>query len=350
MSAITAPPERTPRFRWMILWRAFVNLGMAAAGLYGLTVTAFLLLHVLVGERWTLVAWFNSFVHLLVVPAVALFPLGLLLRRKSVVILLPPLLAFVLIYIPAIVPPTVQAAPEESTPLVILTYNLKSQAVQLEGLSAIIHASGADVVALQELSVAAAAYLDAEFATIYPYRALHPQPDNPIPGQGILSRYPLTSDEYWRIYLGHQRVTVDVHGQPVTIYNVHPTQPLGPGGFIRRQTEINDILERTAQETGPLLLLGDFNMSDQSDPYREITAWYGDAFRQAGWGLGFTFPAGITRFSNLSDSVPITMTPLVRLDYIFHNAAFLPVEARVWPESGGSDHRPVLATFALVGG
>jgi endonuclease/exonuclease/phosphatase (EEP) superfamily protein YafD len=37
----------------------------------------------------------------------------------------------------------------------------------------------------------------------------------------------------------------------------------------------------------------------------------------------------------------------VRLDYVFHNAHVRPLEARVWPDAGGSDHRPVLVRLAL---
>jgi vancomycin resistance protein VanJ len=332
------------------MWRrALLNVGVAVSGAYGLNVSVFLLLRLAVGEQWVIIGWFNSFVHLLVIPSVVLLPVALLLRRRiAAALLVLPLLVCLSIYVPVFLPRPALAAPEGVPQLSVLTYNLKSQATNLEPLTQVIREADADVVALQELSEAAAAHLDSELAGIYPYRALHPQPGAPIPGQGILSRYPITSDMYWRIYLGHQRVTLDVAGQEITLYNVHPGQPLSRGGFARRQEELSAVLDRVRAETGPLLLVGDFNMSDQSDLYREITALYGDAYRQAGAGMGFTFPAGVPQFQALSDTVRLRILPLARLDYIFHDAAFLPVAARVWPESGGSDHRPVLATLALV--
>jgi endonuclease/exonuclease/phosphatase family metal-dependent hydrolase len=74
-----------------------------------------------------------------------------------------------------------------------------------------------------------------------------------------------------------------------------------------------------------------------------MTAHYHDSYREAGWGLGFTFPANGPYATSVFQWIP----PLVRLDYIFHDAAFEAVEARVWPTSGGSDHLPVFAALAL---
>ena len=40
----------------------------------------------------------------------------------------------------------------------------------------------------------------------------------------------------------------------------------------------------------PILIAGDFNMTDQTDDYRRLTAKFSDTFREVGWGMGFTFP------------------------------------------------------------
>lgn len=347
ITTIATPSTLRPGFA--VFRRVLLNMGAVIAGAYGLNVSFFFILRLVVGEQWEVVGWFNSFMHLLVVPSVVLFPLGLLLRRRIVIALLVlPLLVCLSIYVPAFLPRPAAAAPETATRLTILTYNLKSQAGNLEPIANVIREANADVVALQELGNNATTYLDAMFADLYPYRALHPQEDYPVPGQGILSRYPITSDEYWRIYLGHQRVSLDVNGETVTLYNIHLLQPLMRGGFALREGEITAVLDRVRTETGPLLFVGDFNMSDQSEPYQEVTALFEDAYRQVGAGMGFTFPAGIPQFQALSDIVRLNIFPLARLDYIFHNAAFQPLNARVWSDSGGSDHRPLLATLALV--
>ena len=330
-------------------WRQLPsNLLLALVNAYGLSVAGFLLLRWLVGDEWGLIALFNSGAHLLFFPALILFPLALLSRRRLTVgLLIPALLAFILPYGATFVPRTAQAAP--SNTLNILTYNLKSQAVNLEPALDIMRGSAADVVTLQELSEDMAHRLASDLADVYPYQALHTTPGEPIPGQGVLSRYPLLSDDYWRLYLAHQRVTLEVAGTPVTLYNTHPVQPLHQHGFAHRGEEISDLLARVADESGPVVIAGDFNMSDQSDDYWRLATRYQDAYRMAGWGLGFTFPAEIPYFGggNYAPAFFDLIPPLVRLDYVFYNASFTAVMAQVGAESGGSDHLPLQVELAL---
>jgi len=333
-----------------LLARAVGNVFIALIGAYGLNLTVFLVLRDLVGERWTLLALFNSFLHLMLIPPLVFMPLCLLLRRRRLALTqLPAVLVFVVSYGPLFIPPSVRAAQisPEAVPIRVLTYNLKSEEDGFELLAGVIDEADADIVAMQEVGEGAANFLATEFADEYPYQAFHPQTGEPIPGQGVLSRYPILSDEYWRIYLGHQRVTLDVAGTAVVVYNLHPVQPLVRDGFDKRAEEISAGLERTTLETLPTLMVGDFNMSDQSDAYRQITSLYADVWHKVGWGMGFIFPAGAPYFRSIPGRMPSIPEPLVRIDYIFHDEAFQALEARVLPSSGGSDHRPLFARLAL---
>jgi endonuclease/exonuclease/phosphatase (EEP) superfamily protein YafD len=323
------------------LFRAFSNLFIAMTGAYGLSVTGFLALR-LVGEQWTIVEIFNSFAHLLFLPAFVLIPLCLLMRRfRLIVVLIPPVVAFLLSY-SVFFTPRSSSAPPDALQIHLLTYNLKSQTQNLDLAIAVIHDADADVVALQELSEEAAATFAETFAESYPYQALHPQPGEPIPGLGILSRYPITADEYWRIYFGQQRLGIEINERDITLYNVHAMFPFAPNGFVQRHQEIVEILERARSETTPTIIAGDLNMTDQSPDYGLILANYADVHREIGWGMGFTFPDFQTAIRRLS-----FIPPLARIDYVFHSADFQAVEARVWSSSGGSDHRPLYATLAL---
>jgi vancomycin resistance protein VanJ len=332
-------------------WRRIpLNLLLASINAYGFSVTVFLLVRWLIGESWGLIALFNSIAHLLFLPAIFLLPLAIMLRRRMTVLLvIPALLAFVLGYGAAFMPRPVQAA-SDGEALRILTYNLKSLTHNFDPVLAVIREAGADVVALQELSQPMADYLAQALAAEYPHQAMHTTANEPVPGQGVLSRYPIVADDYWRVYLAMQRVTLEVDGQALALYNAHPIMPLSRGGFSRRGEEISDLLARAAGETGAVLLVGDFNMSDQSADYWRVAAQYQDSYREAGWGLGLTFPANMPLFSGSRyiPSVLQNVPPLVRLDYIFHNAAFEALEARVWPVSGGSDHLPVFAALVAT--
>jgi len=70
-----------------------------------------------------------------------------------------------------------------------------------------------------------------------------------------------------------------------------------------------------------------------------------DTFREVGWGMGFTGPD----WSHPQSQEGLPFIPIhQRMDYIFHDKEFfLPVEAHVWPVSGGSDHRPLFAELAI---
>ncbi len=309
--------------------------------IYSIFVTLGLILRLVISG--TVIETFNSVAHMLFVPAFVLIPLSLLARRfRLIVVLVPPVVAFLLSYGVLFTLRSSSAAPD-APKIHVLTYNLKSQTENLDSSIAIIRDSDADVVALQELSEQASAIFAETFAESYPYQALHPQPGEPIPGQGVLSRYPITSDEYWRIHFGQQRVSLLIGEYDITLYNAHAAFPFVPNGFQYRHQEIMDILERAESETTPVIIAGDLNMTDQSADYQRILANYADVQREIGWGMGFTFPD--YRMVNPTLSF---IPPLSRIDYIFHNAGFHTVDTDVWPSSGGSDHRPLRATLALA--
>lgn len=339
MSAIQTITDSTTRFQIRIVLQ---NLLVALIGSYGLSVSALLILRALSGEQLTVVALFNSFLHLLILPALLLLPLSLLFRRRLLVVeLAAPFLMALLAYAPLFWPQTTAAQPE-SPRLSLLSYNINTANHQIEPVIQIIRESNADVVAIQELSPWMAEAIDAQLAADYPYRALHPQAD--FSGQGVLSRYPIRSDDFWQINLGHQRVELDWNGQPLVLFNVHPVHPLRGLRYDgeSRAEEVTDVLDRAGLETLPVVIAGDFNMTDFSADYARVAQLYSDSFREVGWGMGFTFP----EFANVTG---IALPPIARIDYIFYNADFQALEAQVIAQSGGSDHRPLFAVLALDG-
>jgi vancomycin resistance protein VanJ len=320
---------------------------------YGTLVSIILLLRRPLGEQRAMIGLFNSFAHLLMLPALALLPLSLLLRRRWLALtLLIPAVQFTADYGRRFAPRPAAAANGQQ--LKVMTFNLHKESKQVERIIGLIQEADADIVAVQELSAAAAECFQAALRERYPHQVLHPQTP-PNRGQGVLSRYPISSDEYWYNphitpeSLGHLRVEIQVDGRSLILYNVHPPHPgMAEKGFDTtiRARELDTVLERAARDKGGVLIMGDFNMSDQSDDYRRIAALYGDAFGTVGRGMGFTFP-DMRALQALPKYWPLPMPspPFLRLDYIFHSADFQPLEARVWPHSGGSDHRPLAATL-----
>src|SRR5919199_4912720 len=100
--------------------------------------------------------------------------------------------------------------------LVAMTYNIGNGLARPGRLVALLHASGADVVGLQEVSDAQAAALRRDLRGVFPYQALHPAG---FAGKGLLSRYPLLSED--SLYLYPMRpdlhVVVDAGPTPLVV-------------------------------------------------------------------------------------------------------------------------------------
>lgn len=331
-----------------VWWQVFLNVVFSLTGAYGLSLTLFHTLRLLTGETFNTVALFNNIIHVMLLPVLVLLPLALAFRRWYVsVMLVVPFGVALATNVPLFVgaaPP----APANVTEITVMTYNLLARGGNFDESNAIIRASGADVVALQEVWFPAEASIQTALSDAYPYMALHIT-DVPVQGQGILSRYPILEDEFiasnltWG--LGHQRTVIDVNGTAVVVYNTHPVHPGIVGGDVsQRGVDIDTILPRAAADAAsyPVLLLGDFNLTPSTADHARITQTFTDSHQQVGVGLGYTFPAD--HYGRVSDWLP----PLARIDYVFHDGDWLALQTGVWPTAGGSDHYPMWARLALL--
>ena len=317
--------------------------------LYGGLTAGYVLARLIIGERWSLVELANSLMPNPLLPLFIAVPILLVLRRwRWSLIYTPALILFTVQYGPLLLP-NVSDAPISVPHLRVLTYNLGSVVEDVEHTADVIRAADAHIVALQELLSPVALRLQRELADLYPYRALHPT-DNYARGVGLLSKYPILDDVYLdQIILGGQQTRIALAADTtITVLNVHPVAPaarlFGLESALRSQ-EISYALDRAAQVTDPLLLVGDFNTTDQTDEYARIAARYRDAFRVSGTGFGATFP-NFTRFAYRLRWLP----PIIRIDYVFYDANWQAISAYTLGDHGGSDHYPVLAELAFTGG
>jgi len=301
-------------------------------------------------------------------PALILLPLMLILRQWQMAItLILPVVMFVSQYGVQFTPHQPPTLAESPTTITLQTHNLLARNRTPHRIPEIITDISADIVALQEVSV----WFGARLETLdgYPYKAIHGQfngfnySQRETMGQAVLSRYPIIESDYWvydflPIPLAHQRVVIDVEGQHIVVYNIHPTHPGMTGVWLfdpsNRRREIEDLLTRVQSETLPVILMGDFNLNDLNYEYQLIDAVLNDAYREVGHGMGFTFPdfneaSAVDSIKVLPDIVSdFKLIPLMlRLDYVFHSEEFAGVSAYVYQTSGGSDHRPLVVQLVL---
>lgn len=295
----------------------------------------------------------SIFALYLFAPVLILVPLAILMRsvliRGTVMI---GAVAFLTLFSSQLLPPDIEQT--AASQLRVVTYNTLALNQQPDSVVATIRAQNADIVAIQELSPSVAAAFEQQLRAEYPYQALHPDP-RPH-GLGLLSRYPIEVTNLEPEFRG-QRAVVQINGQPVTIFNVHPSVPSLEVGLIERlrlpivrdydtslrASQLTALLAAIDQTPGPILVAGDFNTSDREPAYAAFTARLRDAYAETAWGFGFTFP-NQARVA----SIPIPM-PLVRIDYIFSGGGIAPAAARADCSNTSSDHCLVVADLYFEG-
>nr|WP_246212190.1 endonuclease/exonuclease/phosphatase family protein [Streptomyces abyssomicinicus] len=229
--------------------------------------------------------------------------------------------------------------------LTVAQHNVGDANPDPAGTARALVASGADVLALVELTEEARGTYERELATAYPHHTVQGT-------VGLWSRWPLsdvrpvdtamdagplgaakTEDEK----AGYQRAlraTVATERGPLAVYVAHlgSVRLMPRGGFWTESRDRNAraLGEALAAESGErVVLLGDLNGTTDDRALAALTARLRPAHTEAGDGFGFTWPAGF---------------PVVRIDQILLRG----VEAEsswVLPATG-SDHLPVAASVS----
>ena len=190
---------------------------------------------------------------------------------------------------------------------------------------------GGDLVMLLEAGEAGWIGHPPEYSTV-----LQPRYSNQV----YLSRFParlLDRPEGWPRRLRAHRLEVDAPSGRVIVYVAHLVRPyLGPHRIFRLQRQLtaqrrerDALLTSARTETAPVILAGDFNLSDRSRGYRRINGQFRDAMRDR-WA-GPTYVAGPWR--------PF----LLRIDHVFMPHDWCSAHPGRF-DLRGSDHRGVAVT------
>jgi endonuclease/exonuclease/phosphatase family metal-dependent hydrolase len=169
---------------------------------------------------------------------------------------------------------------------------------------------------------------------------------------GIVDRTSIAALSRWEI-LEHESVRLDGPGQDSTeraaqfVRLDHPAFPDGlwlgnthmQGGFAN-PVQMRRIRNWLAEHPGPVILLGDFNVSPEAAGVRDLLAWedgphrFRDAVAEGGAG-----------------GTPTTSEGTRQIDHVLYSGPFRVRSARVHTEAGGeSDHFPVIVEFEVLRG
>lgn len=225
--------------------------------------------------------------------------------------------------------------------LVVAEQNVGADNPDPAGTARRLAASGAQLLALVELTPQATGAYEQELAKAYPYRAVQgtvglwsrrplsdPRPIDIMDFGPLADSVPVATKLATNRAL---RATLVTDRGPLTVYVVHPgSVRVNPrAGFWTASRNIGvQALGRAvaADPSERVVLLGDLNGTTDDRALADLTAQLRSTQDPAGNGFGFTWPAAF---------------PVVRIDQILVRG-MKPEDSRVLP-ANGSDHRPVTA-------
>jgi vancomycin resistance protein VanJ len=317
------------------------RLTIAAAWVFATGLAAWNLARLYPGDRWLPVRLGNYFAPWLFMALAPTLLVALMARRLWLIRLVLLLgLVFAVRYWPVLIPHlSLLRAKANDSELRVMTFNVSYANRDSAAVASLIRAESPDIIAAQELTQNLAILLQAELWPEYPYF----QFDNSRGLTGLISRYPLRAQSTPSVLRHTQRAVAETPAGPVTVWDVHLSTALSQRGWKSQKEMAVAIAEQIEREEGPLIILGDFNTTDQTENYRLIADRLTDTHWAIGHGFGFTFPDT----QRYVDGSPI-LRPVVRIDHILVSEHFSPRETRVAPYGYGSDHRPVVATLRWV--
>ncbi|MEU1949279.1 MULTISPECIES: endonuclease/exonuclease/phosphatase family protein [unclassified Streptomyces] len=213
--------------------------------------------------------------------------------------------------------------------LTVVTHNVNAENADPTGTAKDVARSGADVVALEELTGDAVPTYERALAGTYRYHTVQGT-------VGLWSKYPLSGTKPVDIKLGWTRAlrtTVATPRGEVGVYVAHlpSVRVKFNAGFTAGQRDASAEVLGQAISREPLrkvILLGDLNGTMNDRALAPVTAQMRSAQGAAGDGFGFSWPASF---------------PMARIDQIMVRGMD-PVAAWALPKTG-SDHLPLAASF-----
>jgi len=237
-------------------------------------------------------------VGLPLIGVLALVGLGALaaFRRR----LLPLVIALSLFAVCAtatIAPRIPRHGPAPAVPIRIAMANVYDANPTLQAAAATLMARDADVLAAVEI-----------LPSVWdPLMAASPLPYSLSDGEmAVRSRYPIALLSPGALPRSRLlRIGVDAPGAPFELYLLHGLNPFhDSSSFSDQRTFVQEIVRSAATEQLPVVVMGDFNMSDRSQNYRIMDTAFIDAMREDAL-------AGSTYFGGLWPLL------LVRIDHAF---------------------------------
>lgn len=260
----------------------------------------------------------------LLIPVLAV--VGFATRRgRSWLTVLIPAVVWCVLFVPAMVPLAWTAPAPAGSTLTVASQNVEADSATGVESAEALAASGADVVALQEMDFSTrfqiAGALDSEYAYSYQVGTV-----------GLWSDYPIVNAQPLPLGLGWNRALAADLQTPsgaVSIYVVHAASAR-LDDHADRDTMLSELAGTIPKdENDRIIVVGDFNAASTDRALGDLHSELTEA-NQTDGGLGFTWPS---------------FFPGTRLDHIFTKG--VDVTSSDTLHAGDSDHLAILAQLNL---
>ncbi|MBE9120046.1 endonuclease/exonuclease/phosphatase family protein [Tychonema sp. LEGE 07199] len=324
---------------------------------YSALLICYLILKLIFWDRLWIIALISTFIPLIFFPIFLLPLIGLSIIKKrwfSIISAIGCILLISWLHVKYFSPAPLDITDSQPS-IKILSHNVGWYTTQSPTLVKLIQQQKPDIIFLQEIVQKHTERAFTWLKTDYPYQI-------GIPPVGILSKYPIVSSEILHL-ADHpetqQRAVINFNEHEVVIYNMQATGPwlkiykkfrflkIPVYKYGKRSREIQDLVARLQKETLPVIIAGDFNMTDETQDYNNVQQVMQDSFRKSGFGFGFTWPHGwelkfLVKRSNWKLNYPVC-----RIDYIWYSQHWGAKSGAVL-DATESDHLPVGAELVLL--
>ncbi|MBD2042948.1 endonuclease/exonuclease/phosphatase family protein [Microcoleus sp. FACHB-672] len=324
---------------------------------YSLFIISYFIFRFLLWDGSSVIALIGIMIPLILLPTFLLPIWALLVKKRRFFIFSSIACIWLLswLYVNYASPESVNVAAFQ-TPIKVLTFNNYWNRTSSQDIITLIEQQKPDLLFLQETTEKHEQKTFPTLKLAYPYHAS-------APSISLFSKYPIQFAE--RLHLaGHkqfqQRAIIRVNQQDIVIYNIQLTSPwiqirktfslfyMPAYVHYARTAETKDLVQRLQKESLPMIVAGDFNMTDQSQDYHSIKKILKDSFLASGLGFGFTWPHGWDIRVLVKKFQWKLNLPLFRIDYIWYSKDWISQDTEVL-HAVGSDHLPVETSLFLRG-
>jgi endonuclease/exonuclease/phosphatase (EEP) superfamily protein YafD len=221
--------------------------------------------------------------------------------------------------------------PSDGVPVRVLVLNVHTESSTFEQVRQLIEDIHPDVVGLVEVDdrwLRGVAPVVAQFGG----RLERPRGDNF--GVALYTRAPLAgSIEELGGSLPVAVGSVNIDGASFSIMLIHPLPPVSAAALVAQREELDAVADRAHTLAGPVVIMGDFNATPWSRPYRRFLASSGLCDSRAGFGIQATFPAA-------------SVVLRIPIDHLLATCS-VGIADRHVERDVGSDHLPIVLDLVI---